>query len=261
MAQKQALLVAVDEYPSSRLDFCVKDALAIQSALLPFGFVSELLLDRASETVREKLTHYSESLEPGDTFLFYFAGHGMHDGSHSYLQFADAGSAEKPGALALAEIAGLLDTALAAQKILICDACRNPAAMARGASELPGMTNQMFSEFQQLAKPRDIRPREGQADRSNAAVWHVFLSCSAGERSWEDSTLQHGVFSHHLFSSLDRFATTLQRADVSMGEVAAEVNKNIGDWSAKHAERKMNPYSTSSGNVMLWNRGFRRHWR
>ena len=250
LPEKHAFLVAVDKYDYSPLQFCEKDAQAVSSSLANFGFISpEVLPNASSKAVTERLTHYVERVRPGDTFLFYFAGHGVHQGANSYLLCAD-GRLDQPGGLTLAVVTQLLDRMPAAQKILICDACRTSVDLARNGEQPLEMTEQMFGEFEKLGA-RQLKLRSAQTTPLVEADWHVLLSCSQGERSWEDWSLQHGVFSHHLFTSLDRLARTTHLDEVSMAHVTSYVSTAVDGWNTRNPERKMRPFSIGSGAVKL----------
>jgi len=253
MAEKHALLVAIDKYRVAPLRFCEKDALSLRYALRQFGFVSpDVLANASTGQVKAKLAECADRVQPGDTFLFYFAGHGIYQGSNSYLVCAD-GSLEAPRGLTLSEVTELMDRMRATQKILICDACRQDVDLARGAGQ-PGMTGQMFGEFQRIVDRRLVPADEpAAAEVQEPARWYVLLSCSPGQCSWEADELQHGVFTHQLFTALDGLAAS-RRGGISLADVATRVIAGVDEWSKTHRGHTMSPYLVGSGAVNIWER-------
>ena len=81
--QMRALLVGVADYPdaASRLDGPVNDVFSVSAALQDLGFPADgirvVLNDRATAAgIRERLKWLLANARPGDTLVFFYAGHG-----------------------------------------------------------------------------------------------------------------------------------------------------------------------------------------
>ncbi|QIB65884.1 caspase family protein [Kineobactrum salinum] len=106
-----ALVIGNNNYQHLRkLSFAHNDARAVHEVLTQrYRFESELLLDATRGDIFRRVDALKESLQPQDSLLIYYAGHGAEDGSDSYWMGVDAVSAS-PGAQ---EMYGVSSSALA----------------------------------------------------------------------------------------------------------------------------------------------------
>lgn len=129
-----ALVVGNDAYPSGPLQNAANDARAMQRALAGAGF-RVILAENANKVVMEQqAAEFLQSIGPGDTALFFFAGHAVQIENENLLLPVDF----EPGrtvieskfrSISLAMIFDYLKRARPGMTIVIIDACRsNPAA-------------------------------------------------------------------------------------------------------------------------------------
>jgi uncharacterized caspase-like protein len=204
--RRVAVLIGVDEYDSAAfqdLEFAAGDAAAM-SALFDDpdlgGFDRTILLNTRRTTSREavmrELRSIRSDLMPEDVFVLYFSGHGTlakgEDGSgRLYLLPADA----DPGALddTALELDALRDFfgRLAPQrKAFVVDACFH----GRGKSVLNPDLNADVSTLLATTQQSALRGLgSGEA--------HLFAS-TLGRPAFEDRTLGHGVYTHHLLQAM-----------------------------------------------------------
>eukprot|EP00966_Prymnesium_polylepis_P154081 3558140-Prymnesium_polylepis.1 len=76
MARK-ALVVGIAKYSRAPLRCTVHDATKMHAALCRIGFSAQLMTDCDFDTFHNAVDTFIESLNPGDSALFYFAGHGV----------------------------------------------------------------------------------------------------------------------------------------------------------------------------------------
>jgi hypothetical protein len=156
----------------------------------------------------------------GDSFLFYFAGHGVHDAAtqRSYLLLPGS----RPDALAETALSlGALREALSGLRrpiVQIVDACHSGEAH-RGE---PGSRSPELRGFVSELK-RDVDLGE-EVGHDGQFGWETFAACDEGEYSHEAHELQHGVFTHALAQAIRGapVGAALQLAslkDVVCGEV------------------------------------------
>ena len=78
MAQKEALLIGVDDYKGTDSDFGIgikKDIDKMKALFEKWGFHTTVLYNKNSMKIEEFLASYS-NLKPSDSFIFYYSGHG-----------------------------------------------------------------------------------------------------------------------------------------------------------------------------------------
>ena len=133
-----------------------------------------------------------------DCFIFYFAGHGRQDGrgEEQLLDFANSPETSSAWAIGARELQNLMVEKLRARAIImILDTCRSRD---QGAPGTRGATNGEGSPFPD-PRPRNLTGflTERQASRSQPDLYTI-LSCSPGQKSYEDDEWQHGIFTKAL---------------------------------------------------------------
>lgn len=128
-----------------------------------------------------------------DTFVLFFAGHGIVSGGKGYLltQQSDLGAVEYTS-LRLAELSQLVDSIKAGRKLLLVDACRNDPEVGRGDAP-----NRLSSEF-----ARGISIQPATAQRKSEQVWATLFSCEEGQRAYEWPDRNRGFFTYYLEKGL-----------------------------------------------------------
>ena len=140
LAEKRlALVIGIDDYKEvPKLTKAVGDANAIGDKLTSIGFTVSRAINPDRRALSLALANFYSSIEPGDTALIHYSGHGVEIKRENYLLPADIpnpdnGSAEllTSEAIALASLVDTLQDKGANVRILIIDACRdNPFAAA-----------------------------------------------------------------------------------------------------------------------------------
>ncbi|GJE00123.1 caspase family protein [Methylobacterium isbiliense] len=136
-AGRHAFVVGVDAYPNlgagARLERPVADARAVGAALDALGYrVTLLTAEVTQEAFLRRFGRFADQVQPGDTALFYFAGHGIALQGTNYLLPADIPAIE-PGqellartrALAEADLSAALRERGARVVVMVIDACRD----------------------------------------------------------------------------------------------------------------------------------------
>lgn len=198
--QRWAVLVGVNRYAQlGKLTYCVADATKLRDQLVAAGFPREqvfLLVDGAGEAAdlpfRENIQRRIESVlkvaRPDDLVLVAFSGHGVHLDGKSYFCPTDA-NLESPETtmVPLGFIYRQLEGSQARQKLLVVDACRNDPR--------PPGSRDATSHKKSL---------EGLGEQLKAVPAGILAlsSSAAGQISWEDEKLGHGVFAYHVMEGL-----------------------------------------------------------
>lgn len=132
-ARKLALVIGINNYKEvPKLEKAVGDAKAIAESLGGLGFQVTTALDLDRRNLNLALSKLYASIEPGDTVLVHYSGHGVQIENDNYLLPADVpapedGNAEllKSESLRLLTLVDTITQKGAGATILIIDACRN----------------------------------------------------------------------------------------------------------------------------------------
>ena len=152
-AEKYALLVGIDDYQGdiSPLPYCVADVEAFAHALVEtagFNPANVYLMTSQMRGSKEpsdlkmikRLSILSQRLQPDDTFVFNFAGHGISKEGQSFPLAVNSDSTNidtlELSAIPLAKVKQILLRTKAQQLLTIIDACRNDPQAGRGEEEV-----------------------------------------------------------------------------------------------------------------------------
>ncbi|MGH6923200.1 MAG: caspase family protein [Propylenella sp.] len=135
-ARRVALVIGNDAYESlPALEKAAADAKSYADLVRRKGF--DQVIERTNLTRQEMdvaIAEFLDAIEPGDTALFAYSGHGWSDGGQNYLVGIDAPKSAAQGLLARISIplqngvTGIVDemgNSGAALKVAIIDACRD----------------------------------------------------------------------------------------------------------------------------------------
>lgn len=195
MGQRYAIVVGVAAYPpESRLRtlrWPTDDAKLLSQALNSLGFIGPppLLDARATRTgIRASIVAIAGALDPSTrqstTIVMYFSGHGFAENStdgliHNYLAtYESDGKDLKASGLSVDDLNRWLKATGAGRIMLVLDACRNSPSGGKSAVD---------SSWAPFDASDGIR---------------ILLSTGVGDYSWEDDSLQHGVFSKFMIAGL-----------------------------------------------------------
>jgi hypothetical protein len=131
--RRLALLVGIDDYDNvPKLQKAVGDAQALGATLKNAGFEVDLRLNPDRRGLNAAISALVGRVQPGDTVLFHFSGHGVQIDSENYLLPADVPAAEgidredmRSEAVTLFHLMRRIREAGAGTQIVIVDACRN----------------------------------------------------------------------------------------------------------------------------------------
>ncbi|MBT9291928.1 SUMF1/EgtB/PvdO family nonheme iron enzyme [Prosthecodimorpha staleyi] len=138
LAEKQvALVIGNDRYVSvTPLRKAVNDARAVAAVLKEIGFEVISGENLSRRELNRKLGEFDQAIGPGDTVLFYFAGHGVALEGSNYLLSTDMEQLQPGGENTVKDegysVSGLIERIArrgAGNQIVVLDACRdNPFA-------------------------------------------------------------------------------------------------------------------------------------
>lgn len=194
-----AIIIALENYaPSNKnaissVKYAENDALAFKEML-----ISSLEVEEADIHVFINEEAYSNNLEYGlkglfhsltdkDRLIFYYAGHGFHDGVTNYLSMYDTC------------IDYIADTSLSLNKLLIeplkQSKCKNALIFIDACA-------QKIKVDSARGIVSDIKYEEFDTLTHNYPYYAVFLSCQVEESSYSSDVLKNGIWTHHLIDAL-----------------------------------------------------------
>ena len=229
-SQVHVIAIGVSNYDFGfvSLDYAGSDALKVAAAFKGLDSsnryqVSPLATTRVRlKTALDALDDFAESTEPGDTLVFYFAGHGSRRNGMDYLLFSDTKpDAYATTALSIDMLGEKLAKCKATERLLILDACRDSSRADGQAGFKDGKLEDGFRD--RLGAVARKAP-SGLAVRSA-----VLFACKAGQRAKESDKDRAGVFTSRLESALrsakaDTLLTVQAVHQRIAGSMPAELN-------------------------------------
>lgn len=250
VGERYALIVGIDDYQNEQvvdLRYAAADAELFKEALVKNGDFEEeniFLLSSSSkeESLKPSLTNvvfrlewFRDVLSPGDTLVFYFAGHGVSFDNETYLLTEEADERSK-NTLMVSSLRGgilydLLDAAGAQNTLVLLDACRNDPTAGRGDA------NNTLSES--LARGLTFVPKNPgiKGLEKNSAT---LFACSQGERSWEWEEKKHGFFTYYLVEALKEGGYGPEGL-ASLSGVASYVRDNVTQSAHRWTNNQQTP--------------------
>jgi tetratricopeptide (TPR) repeat protein len=145
-AKQLAIVIGNDKYTEvPPLEAGVNDARAMRSGLQSAGFQVELVENGSKRQMSRAFANVEGKVEPGDTVVFHFSGHGFEIDGQNWLLPIDVPAARegeaglvKDEAFNAADIIERFRTRGAGRVIAILDACRNNPFAKTGTRALSG---------------------------------------------------------------------------------------------------------------------------
>ena len=165
-----------------------------------------------------RLENIVDRVQPEDTFVFYFSGHGMIRKRNPFLFSVNADGRSlttlASTVIRLEEVRRICDAIPANQKLLILDACRNDPDVGKGDTD--NLLTEAFARNIQMP-----------------SVTAMLYACSVGERAYKWNEIRHGVFSYYLLEGLRGEATTSD-GDVTVATLTNYTQQQVVNWTREH---------------------------
>ncbi|WP_347310935.1 caspase family protein [Defluviimonas sp. SAOS-178_SWC] len=138
-----ALVIGNDRYAEvPMLEKAVADATAMAARLSGVGFRTQLVTDAGRREMNLAVAEFTARLQPGDTAVVFYAGHGVEIDGENYLLPADISAPSEVGpayiegeSIALSRLLDRIRATGARTTLAVIDACRdNPFAESTGRS-------------------------------------------------------------------------------------------------------------------------------
>lgn len=240
--KRLAILLGTEEYIDFfPTNFCHNDVTLLKDTLINQCDYAEqdvvfMLLDKNSEVSPKSVLQEIESLvsksEPGDTILFYYAGHGDYFNGDSYIILPNTSIFDKEKtAIPLRDISSILRKE-GRVNVRIFDACHSGLDVRNGSGD--SLDFEGFS--------RDILT--GSEDG-----WITFAACRADEFSYGDPSLDHGVFTYFLVEAINEW----DEGSTILPEILkVKVCEKVAEWYEGKRDRQTPTFNSAvSGNLSI----------
>lgn len=228
-----AIIIAIENYPPSshqisKVKYAIADALKFKEMLINVmklseddivTFIDEEALQNHLEYNLKGLFH---SLTEDDRLIFYYVGHGFHNGITNYLSTYDTHKHH------------IAETSVSLTKILL-DPLRD--SKCRNALIFIDACAQIFQDENKRAQISDIDDEELIMLSHDFPYYAMFLSCQPGQSSYSSDDLQNGIWTHHLVEALGgsikevvksgKYITDRLLSDYLSSNVAAYTKKEL----------------------------------
>lgn len=247
-SQKRALLIGVGSYYDTALNplpNAVNDTWALRDALVqaPNGFPEQNVVTMTNDApalerrptrsnILAVFETWIERAGPEDTFLLFFAGHGVVSGGSLYLMPGDGRMTlvEDTG-IAYTEIESKMKALRIKRSVVVLDTCHSGGG--RGIAE--EMTADMAKDIEE-----------------HSHVQLTFASCKVNERSYEFPEKKHSVFTWFLLEGMKGAADTDHNGSVSLSELTTYTTEAVRQWAkAKGMDQTPRAWGSLSGDLIL----------
>lgn len=235
-----AVIIAIEEYAPrssnqiSKVKYAKADAYLFKKMLEETMYITE---DDITMIINEKalksnleydLKSLFASLTEQDRLIFYYVGHGFHNGVTNYLSTYDM------------HPSNINETAISLQHILL-----NPLqeSKCKNALIFIDACAQAFQNPMQRNSITDINDEEIRVLISEFPYYATFLSCQPGESSYSSDDLKHGIWTYHLVDAMNGNVSDIllekkYLTDISLQEY---LSKKVPIYTKEELEYEQNP--------------------
>lgn len=250
MPKRRGLFIGVNTYAEDSglapLDWAEADAEKMRDAFRDqFDFDDTVLLVGKEATftrIQEELIRAGQDNE-GDLFTFFFAGHGMVDGT-AYMLYPGDSSHNGVNALPFSTCTNIWQKNFPYQKVLVLlDACRSQFVPHGARAGQPGQVRCDAATINILDSSvkgaRNIDPHS-----QRTMMLDVIHSCDNGYCSWEFGELGHGLFTYGILEALKRLKGKITPA-LLVGDAADVMRAKAGSLGADRQQ----PYRSAPASL------------
>lgn len=194
-----AIIIAIEHYAPrqenqiSNVKYAINDALKFKAMLIKSMNVDEkdiyMITDAEAlkSTLEYDFRNLFYSLTEQDRLVFYYVGHGFHNGITNYLSTYDMHQYH------------IAETAVSLRKILL-DPLRK--SKCKDALIFIDACAQSFQDENERSQISDINDEELKLLTNEFPYYAIFLSCQPGQSSYSSDILNNGIWTHHLVKAI-----------------------------------------------------------
>jgi len=248
-----AIIIGIENYKSRddkqipSVMYAEKDALLFKKMLIERFNVLEHDIhmyvneDALKSDLENGLGYVFHSLSEKDRLVFYYVGHGFHDGTTNFLTTYDT------------YITNVTETAVSLRKILL-----DPLLGSKCKSGLVFIDAcaQSFKNDNERALITDLNNEDFQLFKSEHPHFATFLSCQPGQKSFSCHELKHGIWTYHLDKALSGEETEAVKSDkyITDRTLSDYLARSVSDYAKSKHGFEQNPKAildTDCENVIV----------
>jgi len=195
-------------------------------------FINE---DALKSDLENGLGYLFHSLSEKDRLVFYYVGHGFHNGTTNYLSTYDT------------HINNISDTAVSLRKILL-----DPLLNSKCKSGLVFIDAcaQSFKNETERALITDLNNEDFLLFKSEHPHFATFLSCQPGQSSYSCHELEHGIWTYYLDKALSGEETEALKSDkyITDRTLSDYLAKNVSVYAKNKHDFEQNPKAILDSN-------------
>jgi len=175
----------------AKVQYAEKDASEFTDAFIALGHDNEncilLTSNKATKTaVLNQMSKITEKTTESDRIIFYFAGHGFSVSGSNMLAAVDSSlDSLETTCISVKEILAIIQKSNSKRKILFLDCCHSGFQVLENVRDV----NSNFNSENLDYEFRDVEYCTG------------FASCKANQKSYSDSSVKNGIWSHFLIKA------------------------------------------------------------
>ncbi len=242
-----AIIIGIENYKSRGTNqvppvkYAEKDAFLFKKMLLERFNVNEddicmyINEDALKSDLEYGLRGLFHSLSEKDRLVFYYVGHGFHNGTTNYLSTYDT------------HINNVAETAVSLRKILL-----DPLLNSKCKSGLVFIDAcaQSFKNDEERALITDLDSDDFQLFKSDHPHFATFLSCQPGQSSYSCHELEHGIWTYYLDKAISGEETKIIKSskyitDRKLNDYLAE---NVCSYAKDKHNFEQNPKAILDSN-------------
>jgi len=247
--QRYALIIGVTGYPNfpeqGRLRFADDDAQLFYEFIqtdeggnFEQNKIKLLLNEQATRRkIIQEINWLSHNARSKDRVYIYFAGHGIvsDEGRAYFIPYEGLPSEPNVDGIRADEFLNRINSIVAKEVVVFIDACHAAAALnsdGTSRSAESGTEENLAGGLKEKWKAVTREPGE---------TFMALFSASDRQRSWEDHTLKHGVFTYYLIKGLQGRADTDNDGFVKAGELLDYLSDEVDAWTRQKFKKRQTP--------------------
>lgn len=202
-----------------------------------YTFINEEALKNSIEYELKQLFHY---LTETDRLIFYYVGHGFHNGITNYLSTYDMLKSNIP------------ETAVSLRRILLDplqkSKCKNALIFIDACA-------QSFQDENERAQISNINEEELVLLSNDFPHYATFLSCQSGQSSYSSDNLKNGIWTYHLSEAISGNIPEVIKANKYITDrlLSDYLSTNVAEYTMNELGKHQNPktiFDSSFENVI-----------
>ena len=237
-----AIIIAIENYTQREnkvpnVKYATRDALKFKEMLISSMGVEQKNIheyvdgEALKSTLEYELKNLFYSLNENDRLIFYYVGHGFHDGVTNYLSTYDM------------HPYNIAETAISLRKILldplVKSKCKNALIFIDACAKV-------FKNDNERNNVTNINEEEFRIISSEFKNYSIFLSCNPGQSSYSCDELENGIWTYFLIKAITEsndevIYKVYERKYITDRKLADYLSNHVSNYAKKKYNWDQNP--------------------